>query len=299
VQIISGIFLSFWYIPSINDAFLSIEYIMRDVNYGWLIRYIHANGASLFFVTIYLHMLRGIYYSSFSYPRNKVWISGSIIFVILMGTAFFGYILPWGQMSYWAATVITSLLSAIPLIGDFLLTFIWGSLSVDQPTLSRIFSLHFIFPFILTGLIIIHILLLHDVGSGNPSGVKSYDNITFYPYFIIKDVLGILIILFVFSILIFFLPNLLLHPDNYIMANAEVTPMHIVPEWYFLLFYGILRSIPNKIAGILVLILSLYYIIFLPYCGNGAENEKFDYKSGRHRLIYRIFFFFFFLIFLF
>lgn len=264
IQIISGILLACWYIPHIEFAFDSIEYIMREVRYGWLLRYTHANGASFFFGIMFIHILKNIFYGSYLYPRQAVWYTGVILYILSMGTAFLGYILPWGQMSYWAATVITSLLSAVPVIGDKVLLFVWGSLSVSQPTLSRVFALHFILPFVIAALAIIHLTLLHQVGSNNPTGVKSKDLTSFFPNYFSKDLLGIIFVLFIFSIFIFFLPNYLLHPDNYIKANPEVTPAHIVPEWYFLLFYGILRSIPSKVGGIILVALALSCLFIFP-----------------------------------
>jgi ubiquinol-cytochrome c reductase cytochrome b subunit len=285
IQLITGIMLAMWYIPECSQAFVSVEgTIMREVSFGWLMRYTHANGASFFFIALYIHMFRSLYYGSYTYPREKVWYSGCIIFLVLMATAFFGYILPWGQMSYWAATVITSLLSAIPYIGEFLLNFIWGGFSIEQPTLTRIFSLHFILPFAIVGLTIMHIFFLHEVGSNNPLGVQSYNNVSFFPYFLVKDILGAMCFLIIFIYIIFFEPNILLHPDNYIMANPEVTPAHIVPEWYFLIFYGILRSIPSKIGGIMTLILALICIFMLPIISKPLI------KSGRFRPYFRILF---------
>lgn len=264
IQIITGIFLACWYIPHVDFAFDSIENIMREVRYGWLLRYCHANGASFFFGIMFIHILKNIYYGSYLYPRQAVWYTGVIIYILSMGTAFLGYILPWGQMSYWAATVITSLLSAIPVIGDKVLLFVWGSLSVSQPTLSRVFALHFILPFVIAALVIVHLTLLHQVGSNNPTGVKSKDLTSFFPNYFSKDLLGIIVVLFIFSYFIFFDPNVLLHPDNYIKANPEVTPAHIVPEWYFLLFYGILRSIPSKVGGILLVAMALTSLFIFP-----------------------------------
>jgi ubiquinol-cytochrome c reductase cytochrome b subunit len=264
IQIVTGVLLACWYIPHVDFAFDSIEYIMREVRYGWLLRYTHANGASFFFGVMFIHILKNIFYGSYLYPRQAVWYTGVILYILSMGTAFLGYILPWGQMSYWAATVITSLLSAVPVIGDKILLFVWGSLSVSQPTLSRVFALHFILPFVITALAIIHLTLLHQVGSNNPTGVKSKDLTSFFPNYFSKDLLGIIVVLFIFAIFVFFLPNYLLHPDNYIKANPEVTPAHIVPEWYFLLFYGILRSIPSKVGGIILVALALTCLFIFP-----------------------------------
>jgi len=287
IQIVTGFVMAFWYVPSVDKAFYSVEHIMREVNYGWLFRYVHSNGASFFFAAVYIHMLRGIYYGSYITPRQKVWYSGCAIFILLMAIAFFGYILPWGQMSYWAATVITSLISAIPYIGEGLLSYLWGGYSVDQPTLSRIFSLHYILPFVLVGLVMVHIFFLHEVGSNNPLGSDNCDKISFYPYFVAKDLVGISVFMIIFSIVVFFMPNFLSHPDNYEMANPEVTPLHIVPEWYFLLFYGILRSVPSKIGGILLLIASIACIVFLPIISRPVI------RSGRFRPLFKIAFWLF------
>jgi quinol-cytochrome oxidoreductase complex cytochrome b subunit len=287
LQIITGLFLACWYVTDINYAFLSVDYIMREVYCGWFFRYMHANGASLFFIVIYIHMLRGFYYGSYTYPRENVWYTGFIIFVLLMGTAFLGYILPWGQMSYWAATVITSLFTAIPYIGDNLVIFLWGGISVGQPMLTRVFTLHYLLPFIVSTVVVLHIYFLHLTGSNNPLGIKNIDTIPFSPYYIIKDILGIFICYFFFFLFIFFIPNYLLHPDNYIMANPEVTPLHIVPEWYFLLFYGILRSIPNKILGIIALIIALSCIAFLPLFSQPLI------RSGRFRPLFKLIFWLF------
>jgi len=265
IQIVTGVLLAFWYIPTTELAFWSVEFIMREVNYGWLIRYLHANGASFFFFVVYLHMSRGVYYSSYVYPREHVWLSGSIIFVLMIATAFFGYVLPWGQMSYWAATVISTLISTVPVIGQNLLIFSWGGISIDQPTLTRIYGLHFLLPWVILGLVGIHLVLLHEYGSNNPIGVRLHDNVPFHPYYTYKDITGIIVATFFYLVVVFFLPNYTIHSDNYIMANSEVTPVHIVPEWYFLLFYGILRSVPNKIGGVCLLAGSLFALICLPF----------------------------------
>jgi len=281
IQISTGFVLALWYIPSVDLAFQSVEYIMREVNYGWLIRYLHSNGASLFFFVVYLHMAKAIYYGSYTYPREYVWYTGFIIFVLMVGTAFFGYVLPWGQMSYWAATVITSLLSSIPFIGNDLLIFVWGGSAVNQGTLTRIFGFHFILPFVIAGLVMVHLLLLHEHGSNNPLGVVSYDNIPFHPYYTRKDILGVWVISIVFLLFVFFYPNALSHPDNYIPANPNTTPLHIVPEWYFLPFYGILRSVPNKIGGILLLASALGCLFLFPLI------SKPSIRSGSFRPLFQ------------
>jgi quinol-cytochrome oxidoreductase complex cytochrome b subunit len=265
VQLITGFFLALWYVPHVDFAFDSVEYIMREVHYGWLVRYMHANGASVFFLVVYLHMFRGIYYSSYTHPREFVWFSGFIILILMMGTAFFGYVLPWGQMSYWAATVITSVLSSIPTVGMDLIVYFWGGLTVDQPTITRVYGFHFFLPFVITGLVVVHLLLLHEFGSSYPQSLKNCDDIPFHPYYIVKDILGIVVFNLLFFYLLFFRPNELSHPDNYIQANPDTTPLHIVPEWYFLPYYGILRSVPNKLGGIVLLIIALVFIGFLPW----------------------------------
>ena len=266
IQILTGLFLTMHYTPHIDLAFLSTEHIVRDVNNGWFLRYTHANGASMFFILVYIHIARGIYYGSYLSPRILAWYVGIIIFLLMMMTGFLGYVLPWGQMSYWGATVITNLVSAIPFIGDPIVQWLWGGFSVDNPTLNRFFALHFLMPFVLAALVIIHLTALHENRSSNPIGLESnIDQIRFNPYFIIKDLLGILIFFFFFSYFIFFNPNILGHPDNYIEANPLVTPIHIQPEWYFLFAYAILRSIPNKLAGVIALLLSILILFILPF----------------------------------
>lgn len=251
IQIVTGLLLSMHYVPNILHAFDSVEHIMRDVNNGWLLRYTHANGASFFFIVVYLHMARGIFYKSYIL-KPYVWLTGMIIFVLLMGTAFIGYVLPWGQMSFWGATVITNLVTAVPFVGTHIATWVWGGFSVENPTLNRFFVFHFILPFIVAVVSVLHIYLLHEVGSSNPVNLDcSADKITFHPYYTVKDVFGLLIFLFSFFWVIFYEPNMLAHSDNYIPANPLVTPAHIVPEWYFLPFYAILRSCPDKIGGII------------------------------------------------
>lgn len=266
IQIASGIFLAMHYTPHVDLAFLSVEHIMRDVNYGWLLRYVHANGASMFFIMVYLHIARGLYYGSYTKPRVMLWNVGVIIFIVMMATAFLGYILPWGQMSFWGATVITNLISAIPYIGNDIVQWLWGGFSVSNATLNRFFSLHYLLPFILTALVIVHLIALHIDGSNNPVGIDSnIDKIPFHPYYSIKDLLGYAIFAIFFSFFVYFAPNLLGHPDNYIPANPLVTPAHIQPEWYFLFAYAILRSIPDKLLGVLALFASLVVLLALPH----------------------------------
>nr|YP_009489515.1 cytochrome b [Euryades corethrus]SPP23418.1 cytochrome b [Euryades corethrus] len=263
IQIITGLFLSMYYIANIELAFYSVNYICRNVNYGWLIRILHANGASLFFICIYLHIGRGIYYESFNFYYT--WMIGIIILFMLMATAFMGYVLPWGQMSFWGATVITNLLSAIPYLGSTLVNWIWGNFTVDNATLSRFYSFHFLFPFIILMLTMIHLLFLHQTGSNNPLGLNSnYDKIPFHPYFTFKDLIGFILLIFFLTILILSNPYLLSDPDNFIPANPLITPIHIQPEWYFLYAYAILRSIPNKLGGVIALIMSILILTILP-----------------------------------
>jgi len=265
IQIFTGLFLAMHYIPDTAQAFLSVEHIMRDVNNGWFLRYAHANGASFFFIAVYIHMFRGLYYGSYTYPRQAVWYIGSLIFFLMIVTAFMGYVLPWGQMSYWAATVITNMVTAIPLVGKSLATWIWGGYSVGGPTLTRFYVLHFLMPMLILVLVFYHIYLLHGSGHGNPMGfVSSLDTKPFYPYYISKDIFAILLFFFPFVIIVFFYPNLLGHPDNYVPANPLVTPSHIVPEWYFLPFYAILRSIPNKVLGVIAMVFAIISIALVP-----------------------------------
>lgn len=266
LQIISGIFLAMHYIPSTDSAFLSIEHIMRDVILGWLIRYIHANGASFFFLVVYLHIFRNLYYLTYLKPRALVWILGMVIFILMILTAFLGYVLPWGQMSFWAATVITSLFSVFPIYGTDIVTWLWGGFSVNSNTLTRFFSLHYLLPFVILLLVILHIIFLHERGSSNPEGLTlKEDKVWFTPYFTRKDLYIIICVLIFYTIIIAFYPNFLGHSDNYLVANPIVTPAHIVPEWYFLPFYAVLRSIPNKVGGIIILICVLVLLIILPY----------------------------------
>jgi ubiquinol-cytochrome c reductase cytochrome b subunit len=265
IQILTGIFLAMHYTPHIDLAFLSVEHIMTDVNNGWLIRYTHANGASMFFIVVYCHIFRGLYFGSYMYPRGLLWGSGVIIFLLMMATAFMGYVLPWGQMSFWGATVITNLFSAIPIVGSSIVEWLWGGFSVGNATLNRFYSLHYLMPFIIVGLVIIHLSLLHKDGSNNPLGINTnVETIPFYPYFYVKDLFAFLILIFVFSFFVVFYPNILGHSDNYIPANPFSTPAHIVPEWYFLPYYAILRSIPDKLGGVIAMISAILILLLLP-----------------------------------
>nr|YP_010596276.1 cytochrome b [Taxigramma karakulensis]WAJ60521.1 cytochrome b [Taxigramma karakulensis] len=264
IQIITGLFLAMHYTADINLAFNSVNHICRDVNYGWLLRTLHANGASFFFICIYLHIGRGIYYGSYLFIPT--WMVGVIILFLVMGTAFMGYVLPWGQMSFWGATVITNLLSAIPYLGIDLVQWIWGGFAVDNATLTRFFTFHFIFPFIVLAMTMIHILFLHETGSNNPLGLNSnVDKIPFHPYFTLKDIVGFIIMTMIFVMLVLISPYLLGDPDNFIPANPLVTPIHIQPEWYFLFAYAILRSIPNKLGGVIALVMSIAILAILPF----------------------------------
>nr|YP_913496.1 cytochrome b [Esomus metallicus]BAF41557.1 cytochrome b [Esomus metallicus] len=262
-QILTGLFLAMHYSPDISTAFSSIVHICRDVNNGWMIRNIHANGASLFFICTYIHIGRGLYYGSYMF--KETWNIGVVILLLLMMTAFVGYVLPWGQMSFWGATVITNLLSAVPYVGDTLVQWIWGGFSVDNATLTRFFAFHFILPFILVSVASLHLLFLHETGSNNPTGLSSnMDKLAFHPYFIIKDALGFIVVLLMLLMLALFSPNLLGDPENFSMADPLVTPPHIKPEWYFLFAYAILRSIPNKLGGVLALLFSILVLALVP-----------------------------------
>lgn len=288
-QIATGIFLAMHYTPHVDLAFISVEHIMRDVNYGWLMRYIHANGASMFFIAVYIHMFRGLYYGSYASPREFLWIIGVIILLIMILTAFMGYVLPWGQMSFWGATVITNLASAVPYIGEHIVHWLWGGFSVDNATLNRFFSLHYLLPFVIAGLVGLHLVVLHEDGSNNPLGIDSkVDKVPFYPYYYVKDLFGIVVFGLFFSVFVFFYPNLLGHPDNYIEANPLVTPAHIVPEWYFLPFYAILRSIPNKLLGVVAMLVSILILIALPFL-NTSEVRSSQFRPI-HRKLFWLFF---------
>nr|AXS65619.1 cytochrome b [Cucujoidea sp. 43 KM-2017] len=286
IQIITGLFLAMHYCPHVDLAFNSVAHICRDVNYGWMIRTLHANGASFFFICLYIHIGRGIYYGS--YNLTLTWLIGVTIFFLTMATAFLGYVLPWGQMSFWGATVITNLVSAIPYLGTTIVQWIWGGFAVDNATLTRFFTFHFLFPFIVTALIIIHLLFLHQTGSNNPLGTNSnLDKIPFHPFFVFKDITGFLIMLMILTLLTLSNPYLLGDPDNFIPANPLVTPVHIQPEWYFLFAYAILRSIPNKLGGVIALVLSIAILYILPF-----SNKK-NFLSNQFYPLSKLMFWFF------
>jgi len=288
IQIITGLVLAMHYVAHADLAFGSVEHIMRDVNYGWLIRYLHANGSSMFFLAVYIHIFRALFYGSYKAPREIIWIIGMLIYLLMMATAFMGYVLPWGQMSFWAATVITNLFSAIPLVGESITSWLWGGYAVGSPTLTRFFSLHYLFPFLIFGLVILHIWALHIPGNNNPVGIDikkpSKETVPFHPYIIIKDFYALLIFLIIFSGFVFFVPNVLGHPDNYIEANPMVTPSHIVPEWYLLPFYAILRSVPDKLGGVVVMFAAVFILMFLPW----LDTSK--VRSAVFRPLYKVFF---------
>lgn len=262
LQVLSGIILAMWYTPHVLVAFDSISFIMTEVEKGWMIRYLHVNAVSFIFASMYIHIFRGLFYGSYNFPRLSLWLSGLGIFMLMIVTAFLGYVLPWGQMSYWGATVITSFLSVIPYFGKEIQIFVWGAYFIDQPALGKFFSLHYLFPFLILGLMVIHLFYLHKVSSNNPTNMETNDRIPLYPYYIWKDGTIFLGSLFLFFAFLFYAPNFLNHPDNSIMANASVTPEHIVPEWYFLLFYAILRCVPNKELGVVLMILSILALVF-------------------------------------
>src|SRR5882672_4142906 len=268
LMIVTGIVLATNYTPHTTMAFDSVERIMRDVPSGWLIRYLHMTGASFFFIAVYVHIFRGMFYGSYKKPRELLWILGVIILLLMMATAFMGYVLPWGQMSYWGATVITNLFSAIPVIGPKIVTWLWGGFIVDNPTLNRFFSLHYLLPFVIVGAVVLHLVALHQHGSNNPLGIDKkgpQDSIPFHPYYTIKDLFGLFVFLLVYAAFIFFAPNLLGDPANYIPANPLATPEHIVPEWYFLPFYAILRAVPNKLFGVILMFGSILILFVLPW----------------------------------
>ena len=268
-QIVTGLVLAMHYIAHADMAFDSVEHIMRDVNYGWLIRYIHANGASMFFLAVYIHIFRSLFYGSYKAPREIIWIIGIIIYLLMMAAAFMGYVLPWGQMSFWGATVITNLFSAIPLVGEGIVTWLWGGYSVDNPTLTRFFTLHYLIPFLILGLVVLHIWALHVPGNNNPVGIDvkkpSKDTVPFHPYIVIKDGFALLMFMIVFAFFVFYTPNILGHADNYIEADPLVTPAHIVPEWYLLPFYAILRSVPDKLLGVVAMLSAILILAALPW----------------------------------
>src|ERR1051326_4130042 len=284
IMIVTGIFLAMNYQPNTELAFDSVQHIMRDVNYGWLIRYLHQNGASMFFIVVYIHIFRGMYYGSYKAPRELLWIFGVLILLLMMATAFMGYVLPWGQMSYWGATVITTLFSAFPWIGPKIVTLLWGGFSVDQPTLNRFFSLHYLLPFILVGVIFLHVAALHIVGSNNPLGIEPRapsDTVPFHPYYTAKDTVGIWVFMIVWSVFVFFYPNVLGDPNNFIEANPLQTPADIVPEWYFLPYYAILRSVPNKLLGVCMMFGSILILFVIPWLDTSRV------RSARFRPTYK------------
>jgi ubiquinol-cytochrome c reductase cytochrome b/c1 subunit len=293
LMIVTGIFLAMNYTPNADLAFGSVERIMRDVNYGWLLRYMHQNGASFFFIIVYIHMFRGLYYGSYKAPRELLWILGVVILLVMMATAFMGYVLPWGQMSFWGATVITSLFGAIPLVGDWLTHLLWGGFAVDNPTLNRFFALHYLLPFVLVAIVVLHLVALHQHGSSNPLGIDKkgpQDSIPFHPYYTAKDLFGLSVFLLIYAAVVLFAPNLFAEPDNYIPANPLATPAEIVPEWYFLPFYAILRStpdilfIPAKLAGVLAMFGAIAVLFVLPWLDTSPV------RSAKFRPIYPIFF---------
>ena len=293
VQMVTGIVLAMHYTPHVDLAFNSVETIMRDVNYGWLLRYIHASGASFFFVAVYIHIARGMYYGSYKEPREVLWILGVILYLLMMATGFMGYVLVWGQMSFWAATVITNLFSAIPLVGDPIVTWLWGGYAVGNPTLNRFYSLHYLLSFVIVGVVVLHIWALHMVGQNNPTGVEpkaEKDTVAFTPYATVKDVFFTGVFCLFFAWFVFYIPNYLGHPDNYIPANPGQTPPHIVPEWYYLPFYAILRAIPNKLLGVIALGGSIVLLAFLPWLDTSRV------RSAKYRPLYRQFLLVFFAV---
>jgi ubiquinol-cytochrome c reductase cytochrome b/c1 subunit len=286
-QIVTGIVLVMHYTPHVDFAFASVEHIMRDVNYGWLLRYLHANGASMFFVAVYVHIFRGMYYGSYKAPREILWMIGVLIYLIMMATAFMGYVLPWGQMSFWGAKVITNLFSAIPFFGEEITTWLWGGYSVDNPTLNRFFSLHYLLPFVLAAVVGLHIWALHVPGNSNPTGVSvksGQDTVPFHPYYTMKDAFAIMVFLLVMGAFVFYGPNYLGHAINYQEANPLQTPSHIVPEWYYLPFYAILRAIPSKLGGVVAMFGSILILFVLPWLDTSRV------RSGTYRPIFKQFF---------
>ncbi|HKK28831.1 MAG TPA: cytochrome b/b6 [Alphaproteobacteria bacterium] len=287
LMIATGLVLAMHYTPHVDHAFASVERIMRDVNYGWAIRFVHMNGASFFFIVVYIHIFRGLYYGSYKSPRELLWILGVVILLLMMATAFMGYVLPWGQMSFWGAKVITNLFSAIPLVGEDIVIWLWGGFSIDNPTLNRFFVLHFLLPFVIFGVVFLHIVALHQHGSNNPLGIDTkgpQDSIPFHPYYTVKDYLGLGVFLTIFAAVVFFAPDYLGHPDNYIEANPLQTPAHIVPEWYFLPFYAILRAIPDKLMGVIAMFAAIAVLFILPWL------DRSPVRSARFRPAYKWFF---------
>ncbi|HEV2573969.1 cytochrome b/b6 [Methylocella sp. CPCC 101449] len=287
-QIVTGIVLTMHYTPHVDLAFASVESIMRDVNWGWFLRYAHSNGASMFFVAVYIHMFRGVYYGSYKAPREVLWILGVIIYLLMMATGFLGYTLPWGQMSFWGATVITNFFTAIPLVGDAITTWLWGGYSVGNPTLNRFFALHYLLPFMIAGVVVLHVWALHVVGQNNPDGIEiknvNRDAVAFTPYATIKDSFALVCFLILYAWFVFQVPNYLGHADNYIEANPLSTPAHIVPEWYYLPFYAILRAIPSKLGGVIAMFGSIAILAFLPWLDTSRV------RSGKYRPMFKIFF---------
>src|SRR5246500_1396909 len=291
-QIVTGVVLAMHYTPNVDLAFNSVENIMRDVNYGWLLRYVHYNGASMFFLAAYIHMFRGMYYGSYKEPRAVLWIPGVILLLLMIVTGFIGYVLVWGQMSFWAATVITNLFSAIPVVGDSIVTWLWGGYAVGNPTLNRFYALHYLLPFVIAGVVVLHIWALHVAGQNNPAGIEpktEKDTVAFTPYATIKDAYILILFCILYGWLVFYAPNYLGHPDNYIPANPAVTPSEIVPEWYYLPFYAILRAIPNKLLGVVALLSSIVLLAFLPWLDTSRV------RSANYRPLYRQFLIVFFL----
>ena len=284
IQLVTGIVLAMHYVPHGDMAFDSVERIMREVNYGWLLRYVHATGASLFFFVVYVHLFRNLYYGSYKYPREILWWIGIVILLVMVATAFTGYVLPWGQMSFWAATVITNLFSAIPWIGGGIVEFLWGGFTVGDPTLNRFFSLHYLLPFVIVGLVFLHLWALHEHKSNNPLGIDiqgPQDTVPFHPYYTYKDLVGLGVFLIVLAAFVFYEPNYLGHPDNYIPADPLQTPPHIVPEWYFLPFYAILRAVPDKLGGVILLFASIMILFLVPWLDTSRV------RSARFRPIFR------------
>jgi len=293
IQLVTGIILAMHYVPHVDHAFNSVERIMRDVNYGWLIRYMHANGASMFFIAVYIHMFRGLYYGSYKAPREVLWILGCVIYLLMMATAFMGYVLPWGQMSFHGAVVITNLFGALPVVGESITTWLWGGFAVDNPTLNRFFSLHYLLPFMIAGVVGLHIWALHVPGNNNPTGINvksKEDTVPFHPYYTVKDGFAISLFLIMFAVFVFYNPNALGHADNYIPANPLVTPTHIVPEWYFLPFYAILRAVPDKLMGVLLMFGAIAVLFVLPW----LDTSK--VRSMRYRPTAKLYFFIFVLV---
>jgi len=290
IQIVTGVVLAMHYTANAKEAFASVEHIMRDVNYGWLIRYTHANGASMFFIAVYIHMLRSLYYGSYKAPREVLWLLGCVIYLLMMATAFMGYVLPWGQMSFHGAVVITNLLGAFPIVGNTITTLLWGGFAVDNPTLNRFFSLHYLLPFVIAGVVVLHVWALHVTGQNNPTGVdpkSKADVLPFTPYATVKDGFAMVLFLIMFAVFVFFMPDALGHADNYIPANPLVTPAHIVPEWYFLPFYAILRAIPDKLSGVLAMFGAIACLFVLPW----LDTSK--VRSMRYRPMAKVYFVFF------